>query len=207
MRKRWLAAATVAALALLLVDVGTSSAQLFRRGGRGYYGSGVGWGGNYYGGWGSGYIPMYGGSGYYPNYVSGYLPSYGYTQPLYQTGYPLAGNITTLPGDTTSFYYQPGMTAGIGVGNGRVDNRSALVEVRVPPDAQVWFDGDATRQRGSDRLYTSPPLDQGQTYSYQVKARWSQNGKPVERTKTVRVRAGQRAMVDFGQQAQQTETE
>ena len=46
----------------------------------------------------------------------------------------------------------------------------------------------------------SPPLSAGQAYHYTVKARWEQNGRQVERTRRVEVRAGQRSRVDFNQE-------
>jgi uncharacterized protein (TIGR03000 family) len=200
MRKRWYAAAGTAALALLLVAADTASAQRWGRGGwggRGYYGGygGYGYGSGY--GWGGyGYRPGYGGYGYAPGYGSGYAPSYGYGSPYYAPGYVSSG-VTTLPGGTTSFYYQPGTQMRAAGYAGGADANAAVVDVRVPPDAQVSFDGEPTRQRGPNRVFSSPPLDPGKTYHYDVTARWTQDGRPVERKRRVDVRAGQRATVDF----------
>jgi uncharacterized protein (TIGR03000 family) len=203
MRKRWLAAAVVAALGLLLADVGTSSAQLFRRGGRGYYGGyGSGYGGWGYGGYGlggTGYLP-YGGyglgyrSGYYgPTY---YGPGYGYTGSYGMPGYVSSG-ANVLPSGTTSFYYQPGAQIGAAGYGSAADPNAAMIDVRVPPEAQVTFDGEATTQRGPNRLFTSPALEPGKSYHYDVKASWNQNGRTVTRNRRVDVRAGQRTTVDF----------
>jgi uncharacterized protein (TIGR03000 family) len=74
---------------------------------------------------------------------------------------------------------------------------SAKLDVRVPADAVVWVEGQKTAQTGADRVYVSPPLEPGKEYLYDVKARWERGGKPVERTRTVRVRAGQRVPVEF----------
>jgi uncharacterized protein (TIGR03000 family) len=192
-----------AALGLLLVVADTASAQRFfgRRGwGGGYYGGGY-YGGMGYGnyGYGSGYLPGWGyGAGYSPGYNYGFRPSYGYSGAYYAPGYVSSG-MTMAPG-TTSFYYQPGAPIGAaGYGASATDPNAATIDVRVPPDAQVWFDGDPTSQRGSDRVFSSPPLEPGKTYHYNVRVRFTQNGQPVERTRRVEVRAGQRTNVDFNQ--------
>jgi uncharacterized protein (TIGR03000 family) len=169
MRKRWYAAAVVA-VALVLVVADSASAQRRLRGRRS---------GGYDGGYSNG-PTYYGGYSYGPGFVPGYVNAPN-------------GVIT----DTTSLYYQPGTQLGA-AGYG-LDGRSALIDIRVPPDARITFDGDATAQTGPNRLFSSPPLDRGRAYHYTVKARFTQNGQPVERTRRVEVRAGQRSTVDFTQ--------
>jgi uncharacterized protein (TIGR03000 family) len=71
------------------------------------------------------------------------------------------------------------------------------VDVRVPADAELWFEGQKTNQTGAERTFQSPPLEPGQKYVYDVRARWKENGKEVEQTRKVRVRAGERVTVDF----------
>jgi uncharacterized protein (TIGR03000 family) len=73
----------------------------------------------------------------------------------------------------------------------------AYVTVVVPVDAAVFFDGEATSLTGSTRTFVSPPLEQGKKYRYEVKARWTVNGKQVEQTRKVPVTAGARVRVDF----------
>jgi uncharacterized protein (TIGR03000 family) len=53
------------------------------------------------------------------------------------------------------------------------------------------------RMGGPDRLFRSPSLEPGKTYRYDVTARWTENGKPVEVTRAVNVQAGQRAVLDL----------
>jgi len=210
MRKRWFAAAAAGTLAVLLVSADSASAQRFGRWGGGWGGWGNGVGNGYYGGYGTGLGNWgyngygWGGAGFYPNtnygyglypgnYSGGFVPSYGYGRSYLAPGYVSSG--TMLPGNTTSMYYQPGAQFGAAA----TDPNAATIDVRVPADAQVWFDGDPTNQRGSDRVFTSPSLNPGKAYHYEVKARWTENGRPVERTKRVEVRAGQRTTVDFNQ--------
>ncbi len=80
----------------------------------------------------------------------------------------------------------------------RRDNRAHLW-LRLPADAEVWFDGDRTRQSGALRHYYTPPLTPGKEYSYQVQARWTEDGKAVERKRRVEVRAGETVRVDLTQ--------
>jgi uncharacterized protein (TIGR03000 family) len=76
------------------------------------------------------------------------------------------------------------------------DNVAEVVLI-VPEDAEVWFDGEKTRQTGSHRTFWSPVLAPGKTYSYEVKARWLENGEPVEQTRTIDVSANRISCVDF----------
>jgi uncharacterized protein (TIGR03000 family) len=76
---------------------------------------------------------------------------------------------------------------------------TAEVDLHVPPDAQVWFDGSPTKQTGEWRTYTSPPLPPDKTFHYDVRARWTNGDQVVDQTRSVEVRAGKRATVDFTQ--------
>jgi len=67
----------------------------------------------------------------------------------------------------------------------------------VPADATVWLEGKETSQKGTDRLFVSPALAPGQDYIYDVHARWTENGREVDQTRSVRVRAGSKVKVDF----------
>jgi uncharacterized protein (TIGR03000 family) len=73
----------------------------------------------------------------------------------------------------------------------------AEIEVRVPAGAEIWFNGEKTRQTGAVRVFRSPPLELGQRYAYDIKARWAEGGKEVERTLHVPVTAGARQSVTF----------
>ena len=49
---------------------------------------------------------------------------------------------------------------------------AAVIRVRVPANADIWFDGDPTAQKGEVRDFASPPLTAGKEYSYEIRARW-----------------------------------
>lgn len=188
------------AVAALLAAPAASQAQRFGvgfggRSGGVYLGTGpaynYGYGG--YGGW-AGQYPgySYGRGGYsYPGY--GY-PSYSYSYPgtYYSTPsyYNSGTTITVAPatGGYQSFYPSDPSTR---------DSRTAYVRVQVPADAEVWFEGQKTQQRGSDRLFVSPPLKADTNYTYDIRARWMDNGREVEQTRTVHVRAGTEKEVNF----------
>jgi uncharacterized protein (TIGR03000 family) len=76
-------------------------------------------------------------------------------------------------------------------------DNTAKVEVRVASRAELWFDGHATSQTGTDRSFTTPTLEQGQDYVYDVRAQWDANGKPVIQTRKVTIHAGDHVVVDF----------
>jgi uncharacterized protein (TIGR03000 family) len=73
----------------------------------------------------------------------------------------------------------------------------AEITILVPPDAEIFFDGDATSQRGTERLFITPPLEVGKKYHYDVLARWKEAGKSVEQTRKVEVSGGAKVRVDF----------
>jgi uncharacterized protein (TIGR03000 family) len=77
------------------------------------------------------------------------------------------------------------------------DPNSVMIGIRVPPDAEIWFEGEKTSQTGSFREFYSPPLEPDQTYTYEIRVKWIQGGTPVAQTRTIAVRAGQHVGIDF----------
>jgi uncharacterized protein (TIGR03000 family) len=73
-----------------------------------------------------------------------------------------------------------------------------IVEVKLPePTAEVLVDGVKTAQRGTDRLYESPPSEAGKEIRYEMTARWLEGGRQVEETRVVRGKPGEVVRVDF----------
>jgi len=66
---------------------------------------------------------------------------------------------------------------------------SAHITLRVPADAQVWFDGKATKQTGTLRQFNSPPLTPGKKFVYEVRVRSMKDGKPIEEKRRIKVEA------------------
>jgi len=76
---------------------------------------------------------------------------------------------------------------------------TATVTVTVPEGATVYVEGQALKsQTGTTRQFVSPALTPGKTYTYDIRATWTgPDGKKVERTVSVDVRAGARESVMF----------
>jgi uncharacterized protein (TIGR03000 family) len=196
--------ATAAALVVWLAAADTANAQR-----RGIFGGGRGYGGGYSGAYYGGYQPYWGygpgsysygmGYGYASPYAPGYSSPYGYGFSPYSPGYGPTYLGTGYPG-----YGPNGLTYGPGVSGYQssyytpaTDNR-ARIRVRLPEaNATLTIDGDATQQTGSDREFITPPLEQGKTFTYTLKARWMQGNEPVEKTQKVEVRANQVSQAEF----------
>ena len=148
-------------------------------GGYGSYGRG-GYGGYGYGGLGYGY----GGFGY-----GGYIaPSAGYN-------YDAPATVLT-PVPSTSYYY-----AALGDRAAPVpppsETGTAAITVLVPADAEIWFEGEKTSQTGNIRTFESTPVPPGRTFTYDIRARWREDGKVVDLTRSVKFQAGQKVQLDF----------
>jgi uncharacterized protein (TIGR03000 family) len=192
MRARY--AAGCAALAGLLAAAGTAAAWPF--------GGGIG-NAMIYG-------PYTGGHGY------SYAEAYGYNLPFTSNGF---SSPWTYPYDWTSIpnngYVYPGrplfkktppyfavpepVDLAPVPGGPAGEPACAVLSVHVPPNAEVWFDGNPTQLTGSDRTFQSPPLPAGPSYHYAVRARWTEDGKAVEQFQMVKVQAGQQSRVSFPQ--------
>jgi uncharacterized protein (TIGR03000 family) len=73
----------------------------------------------------------------------------------------------------------------------------ARITLVVPSDAEVYIDGKAMTQTGSERQFVTPSLEKGSTYNYSIRAVWTQDGRAIETTRTVRFQAGSKVRVDF----------
>lgn len=62
--------------------------------------------------------------------------------------------------------------------------------INVPADAELFFDGEATTQKGYARNYTTAKLEVGKMYSYKILVRWQKDGKTRERSRTVSLSGG-----------------
>ncbi|HTU20006.1 MAG TPA: TIGR03000 domain-containing protein [Gemmataceae bacterium] len=76
-------------------------------------------------------------------------------------------------------------------------DNTARVTVVVPERAELWFNDAKTNQTGKRREFATAPLTPGKDFRYRIKARWIEDGKLVERTQTIKVRANSSQTVDF----------
>jgi uncharacterized protein (TIGR03000 family) len=74
---------------------------------------------------------------------------------------------------------------------------TATITLVVPVDAEVYFDGVSMPQTGTERVYMTPQVEKGLSYSYSVRAFWTEDGKPVEKTRKVTFQAGSRIRIDM----------
>jgi uncharacterized protein (TIGR03000 family) len=75
--------------------------------------------------------------------------------------------------------------------------RTVLFVAHVPDDAKLWFEGEPTKEKGSVRLFESPPLDLGKRYRYTIRVQWLESGRSVSETGLVLVRAGETHCIDL----------
>jgi uncharacterized protein (TIGR03000 family) len=212
MRRSVLFALPAVALAVILLLPDTSFAQRWGRGRYGgYYGGYDGYGGyRGYDGY-RGYGNRLGGYGYggygYGGYGYGYggrlglfgrsYGGYGYSQGFYGSPYFVApydaGYATGPVSDDTmisqAFYPSTQQPQDMTLGR---------ILVRVPPEAEVMFDGNPTQQKGVDRMFETPSLDPNKSYSYEVTAKFrDRDGQERTEKRTVSPMPGRIVTVNF----------
>jgi uncharacterized protein (TIGR03000 family) len=64
------------------------------------------------------------------------------------------------------------------------------IDVQVPANAEVWFESQKMSQTGTSRRFVSPPIPAGTTHAYSIRARWTEDGQEVEKTRRVLIQAG-----------------
>jgi uncharacterized protein (TIGR03000 family) len=121
---------------------------------------------------------------YYGGYVS---PDYSY---VYEE-YPPEGY-------TTEEYAEPAYTE-VPAYQTEAGNVAHVTVVLPTPDAKLYFNDARMLAQGRTRTFNTPPLEPGEDYYYTVRVRWMENGKKVEKTRTLNVRAGQNYTLDFTQ--------
>jgi uncharacterized protein (TIGR03000 family) len=65
-----------------------------------------------------------------------------------------------------------------------------LVNVTVPANAKVTFQGANTTQTGTYRRFVSPLIAAGYQYAYEIQAVWTENGREVRQTRSIPVQPG-----------------
>lgn len=152
--------------------------------GYGFYGPGLAFGGLGLGGFGWG---GYGWGGYG-------LGAYGIYQP-----YP--GNVVVVPPAVVSA--PPGQAAPASAGGTPSQTQpppdnAAHLQLVVPENAEVTFDGVKTTQTGPTREFVSPQLPSGKLFDYTIIVNYSDaNGKPNTDKRVIHVRANDWFRIDF----------
>jgi uncharacterized protein (TIGR03000 family) len=73
----------------------------------------------------------------------------------------------------------------------------AQIDLKVPREAEVWFDGAKTTQTGSLRRFVTPPLTPGGKYGYEVRVAWKDGTRTVTETRRLDLAAGDRVTAAF----------
>jgi uncharacterized protein (TIGR03000 family) len=146
--------------------------------GFGLLGVGIGLGGYGLGGYGLGSYGLGGYGTYLPYYGGGFGAA---SVPLMVNAAPA----TPPPADTSP-----------------PPDNAAHLQLLVPANAEVFFDGAITTQTGPTREFVSPPLEAGKVYDYRVRVRYFNSaGKPIDDARLIHVRANDWFRIDFTQPA------
>ena len=81
--------------------------------------------------------------------------------------------------------------------NAPVSADSGLLTIRVPDEAQVYVNGYKTKSTGAVRQFVSNGLKPGFSYKYEVRAEMVRDGRLVEDTQVIYLRAGATERVAF----------
>jgi uncharacterized protein (TIGR03000 family) len=88
-------------------------------------------------------------------------------------------------------------TSDNGTGGGTVSLDRAKVIVNLPEDAKLYIDGRLMKTASAHRVFSTPTLEPGQLYYYELRAEVSRDGKTVSQEKRVIVAAGQQVEAAF----------
>jgi uncharacterized protein (TIGR03000 family) len=142
------------------------------------------------------------------------IPPYAnYTYPRHRTRTPYGPYPNTNPyvapgpnaqgGYKPEFYQVPqdsagGYSSGGGYSNGQGSEKSAVVMVKVPLAlVDVTINGNRTTLTGKTRVFATPELTPGKSYTYTLAASWTEGGLPRSASRTVQLTAGQMVTIDF----------
>ena len=118
----------------------------------------------------------------------------------YGAGLGWAGRYSPSPrGPVTVGVYPPAASSVSVVGN---DGSTPANVIRVcvklhNPDAALWVERQPLALTGTERVFESSGLEAGQSYRYELIARWKTGGRDQAETRTVTARPGELVTVDF----------
>jgi uncharacterized protein (TIGR03000 family) len=76
-------------------------------------------------------------------------------------------------------------------------NGTASILMKVPAEAKVFIDNYQMKSTSAERLFTSPELEPGKNYFYTIRVVVEKDGKPVEDSRRVVIRAGETSRIAF----------
>lgn len=74
---------------------------------------------------------------------------------------------------------------------------TASIVVKVPAEAKVFVNDYQMKSTSTERSFTSPELDRGRDYYYTIRVAVEKNGKTVEDSRRVLIRAGETSSLAF----------
>jgi uncharacterized protein (TIGR03000 family) len=172
-------------------------------GGGGGHGGGGSFSGGGHGGYGRGYYD-HRGFGFYGGFYGFYPYGYGYYDPWFYPGYYSGyyAEPVYVPVDRTpvSDDYRRNFSNLADQAQSNPNDDAVHLRIRLPAtDAELWVEGAKTSQTGPERDFDSPSITPGKTFTYELRARWTENGRDIDQTRTIYVHAGDRFLIDFRQ--------
>jgi uncharacterized protein (TIGR03000 family) len=73
----------------------------------------------------------------------------------------------------------------------------ARLALSVPMQSRVWVGGKEVDARSAPVVLESPPLQEGQSYTFDLKVTWPEGDKTEERTRSVTVWAGEQTSLAY----------
>jgi uncharacterized protein (TIGR03000 family) len=134
----------------------------------------------------------YGPYSYYYPYADSYgaYADYGYG--------PHGGNYYAPDSGDYHYYYAPdAVEQPASPASPQDANTARIVAILPDPQAELFIDGEPTRQKGSERLFVTPALERGKEYHYTLRCTWPSNGQKAEKTMNITIRPGYQTVVNF----------
>jgi uncharacterized protein (TIGR03000 family) len=130
-------------------------------------------------------LPIWGGFGGYSYYP--YYPTYGYSQPnvivnnnyIFPEPYIPSRTLMELPPLPNSH------------------PNTARLTLAIPRGADVFVDGKKFEVAEAERTFESPDLKPGESFTFDVRVSWTENGKTVEEKRTLHVKAGEHQSLQY----------
>jgi len=121
-----------------------------------------------------------------------------YSQLYYQTG----------PGGSPVPARAPGVETSTLTARANVVPASApaTIDIMVPSEAEIYIQGRKMDLTGSVRHFVTPFLNPGAVYSYDITAKWTENGREMTKTQRVLVKPGEAESVSFTEGTPSTST-
>jgi uncharacterized protein (TIGR03000 family) len=73
----------------------------------------------------------------------------------------------------------------------------ASVAMKIPMRSRVWLNGKEVDANVAPLVLQSPPLQEGQTYTFDIKVTWPEGNKTEERTRSMIVGAGEQTSLTY----------